>query len=337
MFYRQKESPKVFRFHYQFPLSFTRIHAMDHISVTDVRSNPGDSAFLIDDGKTAILYDSGFGFTGFAIAQNIKAVLKDRSLDYILLTHSHYDHALASAYIRRIFPSVKIVAHAYAAYVFTRPGAIQTMKQLDKSNARQCGFKDYEFLGDELRVDIPVTDGDIIHAGDMDFEVLGLEGHTRCSVGFYCRQKRLLLSSETLGVYDGKTTITASFLVGYACTMKSIDKVLALDIKHVIAPHLGLLTMQQTQFYLGNIRQANLDVAQFIACHIRAGESTECIIEAFKDRYLHGYIKSIYPMDAMRLNTSIMIELLKRELQIPSQETSSPTDSDLTHQGRPED
>jgi metal-dependent hydrolase (beta-lactamase superfamily II) len=53
--------------------------------------------FLIDDGKTSILYDTGFGFTGDKVANNIKAVLKERKLDYIFLTHSHYDHALGSA------------------------------------------------------------------------------------------------------------------------------------------------------------------------------------------------------------------------------------------------
>ena len=37
---------------------------MDNIRVYDARVLPGDSAFLIDDGETAVLYDSGFGFTG---------------------------------------------------------------------------------------------------------------------------------------------------------------------------------------------------------------------------------------------------------------------------------
>ena len=36
---------------------------MDNLVITDVRTLPGDSGFLIDDGKTAVLYDTGFGFT----------------------------------------------------------------------------------------------------------------------------------------------------------------------------------------------------------------------------------------------------------------------------------
>jgi hypothetical protein len=34
------------------------------MKITDVRVLPGDSGFLIDDGKTSILYDTGFAFTG---------------------------------------------------------------------------------------------------------------------------------------------------------------------------------------------------------------------------------------------------------------------------------
>ena len=101
------------------------------IKITDVRCQKGDAAFLLDDGKTSILYDTGFGFTGYAIAENIKKVLGDRELDYIFLTHSHYDHALGSPYILRKYPTAKVVAGSYAEGIFKREGAKRTMKELD--------------------------------------------------------------------------------------------------------------------------------------------------------------------------------------------------------------
>ena len=57
------------------------------LKITDVRSLAGDSAFLIDDGQTAVLYASGFAFTGRDIAQNIKKELGSRPLDYITCFH----------------------------------------------------------------------------------------------------------------------------------------------------------------------------------------------------------------------------------------------------------
>ena len=58
---------------------------MMNLTITDVRPTPGDGGFLIDDGKTTILYDTGFAFTGHELAGNIKNVLGDRKLDYIFL------------------------------------------------------------------------------------------------------------------------------------------------------------------------------------------------------------------------------------------------------------
>ena len=37
-------------------------------------------------------------------------------------------------------------------------------------------------------------------------------------------------------------------------------------------------------------------------------------MEFFRQKFYHGYIRAIYPPDAMELNTSIMLDLLTREL-----------------------
>lgn len=287
---------------------------MAELKVTDVRKEKGDSAFLLDDGETSILYDSGFGCTGFDVAENIKAVLGERKLDYIFLTHSHYDHALGSAYILRYFPDATVVAGRYASEIFKRDGAKRTMCELDRKFADKCGYGEYEFLGDELRVDIPCDDGDIINAGNMQFQVLNLPGHTKCSVGYYCREKELLLATETLGVYDGKSTIAPSCLVGYKMTVESIERVQKLKIKKLLSPHYGILNEKQTEFFLANMKSSTENVIGGILKDIQDGRTDSEIFEKYKEKYWHGHIKEIYPIDAMKLNTEIMISLVKKEL-----------------------
>ena len=41
--------------------------------------------------------------------------------------------------------------------------------------------------------------------------------------------------------------------------------------------------------------------------------SLQEIIEKMKERFYYGYIKTIYPIDAMELNSDIMINLIKKE------------------------
>ena len=286
---------------------------MSPLTIMDVRFLPGDSAFLLDDEETSILYDTGFAFTGYAVADKIKAVLGERKLDYIFLTHSHYDHALGSVYIAKRYPEVKIVAGEYATRIFAKDSAKSVMRDLDRKFAAKCGMEDYEDLIDELRVDIPVADGDVIRAGKMTFRVINLPGHTRCSVGFYLEENKLLLNSETIGVYDGNSMVVPSYLIGYETTLESISKVEALEIENVLMPHFGLLDKEQTARYLKLARKAAVDTADFIKAELRKGSGNREIIEKMKERFYYGYIKTIYPIDAMELNSDIMINLIKKE------------------------
>lgn len=289
---------------------------MAEIKITDVRVNPGDAAFLIDDGKTAILYDTGFAFTGYGVAEKIKDILGERELDYIFLTHSHYDHALGSVYILRYWPKAKVVAGEYAAKIFAKPTARELMRDLDRKAAQKCGQAEYEDLIDNLKVDIPVSDGDMIKAGDMEFTVLNLPGHTKCSVGYYCPREKLLLSCESVGVYNGSDDVVPSYLVGYEMAVSSIEKVQKLDTDKIIVPHYGLIEGEKTNFYLKKAKETALQTAKEITDMLKEGKSKEEIKDYFREKFYHGYIKEIYPVDAMELNTGITINLLAREFGI---------------------
>lgn len=287
---------------------------MKELKITDIREHEGDAAFLVDDGETAIMYDSGFGFTGYKVADRIKSILGDRRLDYIFLTHSHYDHALGSAYALKYYPDAKVVAGEHAAMIFNKPSAKAVMRDLDRKFAKTCGVEDYEDLVDEIRVDITVKDGDVIRAGDLEFEVISLPGHTRDSIAFYCRERKLLLSCETLGIYDGEGGVIPFYLVGYQMALDSIDKVMALDIDNILVPHTRLLDKEETRVYLSKAKKAAMDYAEDIVKMFKNGMSDDEVFEHLKGRFYHGYVKSIYPIDAMTLNTTIMIRLVKKEL-----------------------
>ena len=284
------------------------------LTISDVRAHPGDSAFLLDDGQTAILYDTGFAFTGYAVADNIRKALGDRPLDYIFLTHSHYDHALGTPYICARYPGAKVVAGEYAVKIFGKESARSLMRSLDSKFAARCGVGEYEDLVDKLHVDIPVTDGQTIQAGTMEFTVVALPGHTKCSVGYYLPSQGLLLSCETLGVYDGGSLIVPSCLVGYQMTLDSIEKARTLVPRQLLLPHCGLLSAEKTAYYLANCRCAVEATADAILKIFRRGGTHEEAKAWFRHSFYRDGIPAIYPEDAMELNTGILVALLEREL-----------------------
>ena len=288
---------------------------MSFPKIIDVRAVKGDSAFLIDDGKTSILYDTGFAFTGYAVAGNVRRELGARPLDYIFLTHSHYDHAAGSPYVKKYYPEAKIVAGEYAAKIFAKPTAKALMRELDRKFADTCGIGEYDDLFDSLTVDIPVADGDIIRAGDMEFKVLNLPGHTRCSVGYYCESLKLLLACETIGVFNGCDDVVPSYLVGYWMTLESIKIAMDLDINAILVPHYGCITGDTAKFYLTRGRERAEEIAKAISSMLNENKPKSEILEFFKDTFYRGYIREIYPVDAMELNTGIMINLIEKELK----------------------
>lgn len=289
---------------------------MTNLKITDVRAHKGDSAFLIDDGKTAIMYDSGFAFTGYQVAENIKKCLGERKLNYIFLTHSHYDHALGSVYALKYWPDAKVVAGEYATKIFAKASAKEVMRDLDKKFAKTCGIDEYEDLIDRLRVDIPVRDLDVIKAGDMEFVAINLPGHTRCSVGYYSKELKLLLGSETIGVYNGKDNVVPSYLVGYKMALESIERVEKLDIESILVPHFGVLSGEKAKFYIKKAKESAVSTAEKIVKQLKDNLPKETIVENFKNEIFNGYIKEIYPIDAMLLNTNIMVNMLEKEFEL---------------------
>lgn len=283
---------------------------MREITITDMRVVPGDAAFLIDDGETAILYDTGFGFTGSILSENVRKRLGTRPLDYILLTHSHYDHALGSAYLTRDYPNAKVVAGEYAARIFQKPSARVVMRDLDRKAAGGYGITAYEDRIDALRVDIPVRDGDSLLCGSLKLTVVALPGHTRCSVGYYLREQKLLLGTETLGVYFGENTYLPSYLVGYQMAMDSFEKAKGLELERILSPHYGVV---DSGSYLVDSQRIARETADVILSLYRAGKSTEEIVDYFMETVYTDRVAPTYPIDAFRLNTGIMAELVKKE------------------------
>jgi len=304
---------------YNIILISTCLKKVDHVvnlKITDVRALSGDSAFLIDDGKTAILYDTGFGFTGDAIAENIRLALGDRPLDYIFLTHSHYDHVLGTPSILRRYPEARVVAGEYVKTIFSKPTAREKMRDLDRKFARTCGVQDYEDLVDALRVDIAVRDGDDLTCGDMKFRVVALPGHTKCSVGFYLEENGLLLSTETLGVYFGNKTYMPSYLVGFQMTMDSFAKAKKLGIGSILAPHYGLIEGEEAKVFLDESEQASRAFADALRNIFAAGGSDEDALVYCREHIYLEHVRPTYPIDAFLLNSSIMIGLIRKEAVI---------------------
>ena len=292
---------------------YNRHYRDDNITVTNVGACPGSEAFLININRKNLLVDSGFSFCAENMIRNIKSALGGESLDYILLTHSHYDHASGIPYCRSHFIDAKLVSSEYAAKIISKPSAVETMRELNRSAADEHGVIEFEDKLDLLKVDITVREGDVIDLNGVSLQVIEAPGHTRCSTAFYIPQEKFLISCETIGCLIGDNDAIPCYLVGYGMTLDSINKILNLDVGKILVPHFGVLEGSTCKTYLNNVLPAAERLKNFIVTDYRQGKSIEEIIEHYEDVYYTEEVRRAQPPAAFRLNAKHLVPMIIRE------------------------
>lgn len=194
-------------------------------------------AILLRLGDCNVLWDCDFACTAPLLIGRLKEELAGEELNYLLLSHSHYDHCAGAPYIKEAFPEVQIVAASHAAEVFQKESAREKMLELDDALAERRGLSPAgRGLFSSIRADIAVNEGDSLLLGSHRAIVLEAFGHTRDSICFWFPKEKLLLGTETLGVYtDGSFGL--AMLTGYESTVSSLKKVRDLPVETYMLPH----------------------------------------------------------------------------------------------------
>jgi glyoxylase-like metal-dependent hydrolase (beta-lactamase superfamily II) len=283
------------------------------INVINVGAFMGSDAFLLITKEKSALIDSGFSFCADKMIENIKNALDGRTLDYVLLTHSHYDHASGGVYCKPHFPGVQTVASAYTAKIFSKSSAISVMREMNDSVAKDYGIGTYEDLLDELSVDIVVGEGDQIDLGSVKLEVVEAPGHTTCSIAFYVPEEKMLISCETMGVYAGEDLVAPCFLVGCEMSLDFIKRTQKMDIDKILVPHYGIMTGEQCHTFLTNALISNENLYNLIVEDHRKGKTIDEIIEHYKSIFYNDEAKKIQPLQAFELNASYLVPMVIKE------------------------
>ena len=285
------------------------------LRVVNVGCVPGGEAFLLITEEKAAIFDAGFAFTAKPMVKKIKAELGDRPLDYILLSHSHYDHISGSSLMKKVWPEAKIVSAEHAAKVFEKPSAMKRISQMNRAAAFY--FRKNPFFSNDLsriHTDIVVKNGDMIDLGSVKLETIEAPGHTWDSLSFWCESERLAMICETMGVLAGNDSIMPACLVSYRTTMEFIDKLEELRPNRILYPHYGIVEGEDNcNMVIGWARRDNEACKDFIMDAYREGKDVEEIKQMVKDRYYTDVIRKGQPEKAFDLNNKYMVPMIIKE------------------------
>lgn len=284
--------------------------------IIDVTGGQGGKAFLLVGEKKAALIDCGMAYCASVLISNIKHILNIRELDYILISHSHYDHIGAIPYLKQEWPMSRVLGAAYAKRILKRANALKTVRDLSKQAAEIFGSNERIAYNDDLLgVDHAIGDGDALDLGGMHIKVIETLGHTRCSLSFLVNQT--LFASESTGYMSKSGTIYPSFITSCCDAIHSIHMCQKINPHFIISPHYGLVSRNDTPSYWTNCIFAVQETKNFILHLANQGFDEEQILIRYENLFRDEYSRSEQPLNAFYLNTRSMIKsVLREEFQV---------------------
>lgn len=281
-------------------------------TLTPVTGHVGGECYLLVSDRSTLLLDTGFSFCAGKTIDNIRAVLGERPLDYILASHSHYDHISAAPAIKRVYPGAKLVGSDYAARVVAKDSARELMRSLNADCARDAGLPLPPDYLDELALDVILKDGEALRLPDATVRALETPGHTRCCMSYHLLEQDLLMCSETAGVAPQYPDVVPTMIVGYTSALESIERLRLLGARQVFVAHFGIIPEGDSEVFFRNARLAvEKAVDMLLGMHDRGCGEEEIVAAFVREFYLPS--SGIQPERAFIINTRALIPRILKE------------------------
>lgn len=262
--------------------------------------------------KNTVLFDPGMAWYGEKTVENIKAIIGDRPIDAVFLTHSHYDHVGALPIIKKYWPDAMVFGAAYAGRVFSKLSAKRLIRELSASAAELNGTTlpdDYSTRS--IQLDQMLIGGETINVGDVCVQSIKTVGHTKDCLS-YLVDGQDLLASETIGSINTKEDYMPQFLVSCEEAIKSIDSCKNSGAKKLWLTHhgeVGEATQELWQWFEEGLTSAKGKILEII----RDNGTPEAQLKAMEETFWRPEKTGGWPQKAFDLNAESMLKTIKSE------------------------
>lgn len=276
----------------------------------------GGETYLITGSEKTALYDCGMAYCGPYTAANIRNELDELGrdkLDYILLSHSHYDHMGALPYIKKEFPEAVVVGSEKCARILSRPGAIEAIGNLGTvARDLYTPGSTIKIITDGIKVDMIVGEGDEISLGDETIKVIETKGHTDCSLTYAIEPMGLLICSESTGLIESLDYVNTPILKSFDDSQISMAKCRDYHARYICLPHFGLLPQYMNEKYWQMFDDSCRQVISFVRDLEKSGKNIEEMKKSYYNKYWNPKFIMEQPIKAYMINTEATIKAALR-------------------------
>jgi len=250
-------------------------------SINERISAVGDTiycGYIVKGSKKNLMIDAGINLFGPSYISSIEEILGDRNrLDYLFLTHSHYDHLGAAGYLKRHIRKLSTASHERVSQLLRKDSVLEMMNELSEIQRpffeHDAGTEDLSIQ--PLQIDLFLKEGDDIDLGDLTCRVYEVPGHTRDCLAYYIPELEALFPGEAAGVLvgeNGNMEPQVVFLSSFYDYIKSIEKIMALTPKILCIGHKMVLTDGDVMDFLNMSHEATFGFRKFIEHQIELAD-----------------------------------------------------------------
>ena len=270
---------------------------------------------LMGQTHTAV-FDCGMAFCANETIKKIQDALEGRPLDYIFITHTHYDHVGALPFFRKQWPQVRLVTSEIGAAVLQKATPRRVIREFSEAAARKYGAViDPSYNDDAFCAEIIVKEDDEIAMGAFTVKIIETPGHTKDSLSFFIPELEMLIACETPGVLLKAGNINPAYFSSYADTLSSIEKCRSIPYKRLSLPHRGLTAEKDAAGFFDRAMEANIACYKFISDLNERGKSEPEILDLYCQKYRTEDILSSMPKEAYETNAQAIITCALRKIR----------------------
>jgi glyoxylase-like metal-dependent hydrolase (beta-lactamase superfamily II) len=289
----------------------------DHIHVA---GNPYYPGYVMQGSEKSLMVEAGMNLMGPLYMKDVNAILGDsQKLDFLFVTHSHYDHLGAVPYLKRMIPGLVLGAHERVSALMRKDSVIAMMNRL--SDAQRGFFKDITTDEDvtitPMETEHVLKEGDEIGLGGLTCRVYEVPGHTKDSLAFYFPEIRAIFTGEASGHLEGRegNCIQACFLSSYDDYLTSLEKIILLHPQYLCLGHGWVFTDDDATDFLRSslaatpafrkliesyLDQANSDIEQATRTMARKEYDERGVIIQERNAYLANLIAQVRLIAGMK-------------------------------------
>lgn len=283
-------------------------------NITRVTAGHGGEALLIKGSEKNALIDCGMAYCGKKTADML-AKETDR-LDYIFLSHSHYDHIGGLPYIIERFSEAVVCGSEKCASIIEKPSARELMAKLgDEARKLYDPDSTEPVRTDGLQVSLVLHDGESISLGEETITAYETKGHTDCSLSYMLEPVKLLFTSESTGILEGENYVHTPILKSFSDGFKSLDKCRGLQAEYICLPHFGMLPKSFNNVYFDKFEEECKSKLIFVRGMVDEGISYDEMFDRYTKKYWTPAKEEEQPYEAFAINSGHILNALLREIR----------------------